>query len=237
MDRRRLRTEAIEKTLPETLLPTPEPHFKQVDDVLVHEREIPTGVGAHPTQKTPLPHMPEVHGENAQADYHQMRPTEGMVELEFEEPPEFATPISVYVEESRDGDLMIKGFSTKVTSVPANTAAPAVILSGSSRERLYVVITNEDATNGIRIGSQQAMVNGDGWLIPKGVTTEPLPIQTEIWAQSTASAAVQVSILVVYEQVFMTGAKPHSRKRRNKGLFKQAEDEAQRLARRIEGWM
>lgn len=238
MNRRILRLQGQTKNLP---MPgqQPEPNWKGVEAATNVPRPVPVSVGSHATQKTPLPHMPEVHGEKALPDYHEMRGTEATTELEFEPAPEFPSPISVYVEESRNGDLMIRGFSTKITTVPDNTGIATCILSGSSRERSEVRIIVETAGKAIRIGPTQDLAQTQGFRITNGIGPEgdALPIQTEIWAISNDASTITVSILCVYEKVFFSGAQPHSRKRRHRKLLEAAQIEAADLAARMQGFM
>lgn len=233
MGRRQVRVAAIEKQLPAHMM-QPEPQWREIEEVLVHERPIPVGVGSHVTVKQPLPHMPEVHGEKGSPDMFEMSSAEGITELEFEPAPDLPIPISVYVEESRNGDLMIRGFGTKVTTCPGNTTPATCILTGSARERHEFRITNEDPTNAIRIAPRQDLIS-QGWLLLANTTSEPIPVQTEVYAQSTAATPVQVSILSVYEQVFFTGSQPRSRKRHRRRMMAAALQEAERMTRRIEG--
>lgn len=238
MDRRVLRLQGARGRLP-GVMQQPLPNWKGVEAATNIPRPVPTAVGAHPTTKTPLPHMPEVHGEKALPDYHELRETEATVELEFEEAPDFPNPVSVFVEESRNGDLMIRALSTAQTVVPDNTDIPRRLVGGCSRERSEVRIMVETAGKAIRIGYSQDTVLNQGFLITNGYAPsgEALPIQTDIWAISNDNSRINVSVLTVYERVFYSGSQPHSRKRRHSRLMEALEHEARDLAARAQGRM
>jgi len=236
MDRRQLRLrQQVPAPAPDPEQ-EPEPHYKSVEAAVSVQRPVNETVTGRATQKTPLPHMPEVNGERARPDGFEYASREGTTILEFEEPPDVPLPISVYLEESRNGDLMIRGFATGRTTAPGSGSAPTCILGGSARERVELRLTNEDPTNGIRIAADQTLVN-DGWLIPANTTPEPFTFQTGVWAISAATQAVAVSYLVTYEQVFMVGAHAHHRREGQKGILAAAEAQAARLARRMEGYL
>jgi len=144
------------------------------------------------------------------ADYHKYHGVPPIDDGEYETPPDDVTsqgkpaaepkePVdAVPVRIVQDHPNTYRDLFADSISVAASTSAEPTRLCNYDPDRYEVWLLNEDSTNNARIGSRADLIEGHGAMLP-AVTNSYMKLKTqgELFAQSLASAAVKVSVIII----------------------------------------
>lgn len=119
---------------------------------------------------------------------------------EYSAPAIGPVPVPVRVVQD-DRQRVLRTSSHRKLTVQVNTGEP-VHLCGQDFNRSYVLLLNEDASNGVRIAQRPTDLNGGfGTLLPANTTGYlKLDTQDELYGISNTATAATVSIIQVFEQ-------------------------------------
>jgi hypothetical protein len=111
-----------------------------------------------------------------------------------------AVPVYI-VEHAEEHFPILKMATPETVTVGASTAAQPTRLCTEDRRRVLISLNNQDSTNAVQFGEEQAtVIEGRGAILPAASTSYlHLAHQGELWAQSVAATAVKVSVIIQTE--------------------------------------